>query len=393
MLKCVMINKINNIENQESNHNLSNSNDYDVNSEFVRILDALKKYGPRNLSLIAMLTGLPKETVRYKVKKQLKSMGFMIKTVPHYYRMGLERFFGIVSFTRNGNKYAQEILDWLGVNSYLSYYGKIAFSNKYIVMLSPPTKWSSELIDMFEELATRDIIAEYDFKEIVEVGYPHVSYRLFDFKKCEWKLDGDFEYNADVISLQRISQKEAANYVVDSLDLAIIAELHIDAFKPLTEVATQYGKDPRLLRYHFQEHIVRKGLIAGYLLTWYPKGERSLDIARWWVSFGPRSEKELSKLRKMVSSSPFCKSYQVASDGSFISYMIAEKQLIGAINNLSKKLEEEGIFGEPVLEQDGANFTITKELFTNATGWLRPPKIPLINIIKDEVKHKHLNLF
>lgn len=384
-----MINKINNIDEESSSQDkISTENHVGEDSEFVRILDALKKYGPRNLSLIAMLTGLPKETVRYKVKKQLKEMGFTIKTIPHYFKMGLTRFFGIVSFTKNGSKYAQEILDWLGVNSYLSYYGKIAFSNKYIVMLSPPTRWDSEFINMFEELATKDIIADYDFKEVVEVGYPHVSYRLFDFKKCEWRLDSDIEYNADIIALQRISQQEAANYVVDTLDLAIISELHIDAFKPLTDIAAQYGKDPRLLRYHFQEHIVRKGLLAGYLLTWYPNGERSFDIARWWVSFGPRSERELSKLRNMVSSSPFCKSYQIANDGSFIAYMIAEKQLIGAINNLSKKLEEEGIFGEPVLEQDGTNFTITKELFTNATGWLKPPRIPIVNIISSLAKHR-----
>jgi len=383
-----MINKINNqSEQQYIDERTPSPSTEDKDSEFVRILDALKKYGPRNLSLIAMLTGLPKETVRYKVKKQLKEMGFTIKTIPHYYRMGLSRFFGTVSFTKNGARFAQDILDWIGINSYLSYYGKIAFSNKYLVMLSPPTKWASEFIDMFEELATRDIIAEYEFKEIVEVGYPHVSYRLFDFKKCEWRLDTNLDHDTDTITLQRISQCEAANYVVDSLDLAIIAELHVDAFKPLTDVAAQHGRDPRLLRYHFQEHIVRKGLIAGYLLTWYPKGERSLDIARWWIGFGPRSEKELTKLRKVVSSSPFCKFYQVADDGSFIAYMIADKQLMGAINNLSKKLEEEGIFGEPILEQDGTNFTITRELFTNATGWLKPPNIPLLNIINNIAKH------
>jgi len=378
-----MINMINNktdLQSIDDKPSLTFKNEND--SEFVKILDALKKYGPRNLSLISMLTGLPKETVRYKVKKQLKDMGFVIKTIPHYYRMGLSSFFGIMSFTKNGIRYAQNILDWLGVNSYLSYYGKIAFSNKFMVMLSPPTKWANEFIDdLFNELAARDIIAEYDFKEIVEIGYPHVSYRLFDFKKCEWKLDGNLDYDADTIILQRLSQHEAANYVVDSLDLAIIEELHADAFKPLTDVASRYGRDPRLLRYHFQEHIVRKGLIAGYLLAWYPKGEESIDIARWWISFGPRSEKELNKLRKMVSSSPFCKFYQVADDGSFMAYMIVDRQLMSAINTLSKKLEGEGIFGEPVLEQEGSKFTITKELFTNAAGWLKPPKIPINNII------------
>lgn len=382
-----MINKINNQSEQRLiDERTSSPSMEDKDSEFVRILDALKKYGPRNLSLIAMLTGLPKETVRYKVKKQLKEMGFTIKTIPHYYRMGLSTFFGTISFTRNGAKFAQDILDWIGLNSYLSYYGKIAFSNKYLVMLSPPTKWASEFIDMFEELAMRDIIAEYEFKEAVEVGYPHVSYRLFDFKKREWRLDNNLDHDADTITLQRISQHEAANYVVDSLDLAIIAELRIDAFKPLTDIAAQYGRDPRLLRYHFQEHIVRKGLIAGYLLAWYPKGDRSPDIARWWISFGPRSEKELSKLRKMVSSSPFCKFYQVAEDGSFIAYMIVDRQFMGAINNLSKKLEEDGIFGDPVLEEDGKSFAITKELFTNAAGWLKPPNIPIINIINNYTK-------
>ncbi len=375
-----MINEINKKLNTINNDHVETNESLRNDSEFVKILDSLKKYGPRNLSLIAMMTGIPKETVRYKVKKQLKSMGFIIKTIPHYYRMGLTRFFGTVSFTKNGSRFAQEILSWLGLNSYLSYYGKIAFSNKYVVILSPPARWVTEFFEMFEELALKDIIADYDFKEVIEVGYPHVSYQFFDFKKGRWMLDGNFESNPDIITLQRISQQEAANYVVDMLDLAIISELRIDAFKPLTEVAAQYGKDPRLLRYHFQEHIVRKGLIAGYLLTWYPEGERSPDIARWWVGFGPRSERELNKLTRMVSSSPFCKHYMISDDGSFIAYMIADKHLMDAINILSKKLENEGIFGEPVLEQDGEAFTVTKELFTNVGGWLKPPSIPIITL-------------
>src|SRR5579875_2097608 len=52
------------------------------------IVKAVIQYGPRNLSKIAKEIKVPVETVRYKLKRQLSSLGFRVIAEPDYYKMG-----------------------------------------------------------------------------------------------------------------------------------------------------------------------------------------------------------------------------------------------------------------------------------------------------------------
>ncbi len=343
------------------------------NDEFIELLDALKRYGPRNLSLISMLTGIPRETVRYKVKKQLKNLGFEIQMVPNFYRMGLTRLCARLSFTKNGLKIARHILDELGRNSYLSYYGKIAFSNDYLVLINPPSKWASVFGELFNNLQDEGVVESFEMSEIKEVGYPHVSYRLFDFEKGTWKIgeEGEPAYEG-VVSMQKASSEEAANYLLDSTDLAIITELLGDAFRPLTKISPSIDRDPRLLRYHFQEHIVRKGLIAGYVLNRFPSGNDAPNLSRIWVKIDALPTSKLCDFSKAVASSPFCKFYQVLEDNTLLTYLLIDQQFSSAIRHLSNIFTEYGVRGESFIIEDSTSFTLTKELFKDGYGWLKP---------------------
>ena len=343
------------------------------NSELVELLDALKRFGPRNLSLISMLTGIPRETVRYKVKKQLKNLGFAIQMIPNFYRMGLTRLCARLSFTKEGLKIARSMLDELGRNSYLSYYGKIAFSNDYLVLINPPSRWAAMFGEFFNNLQDEGIIEGVEMSEIKEVGYPHVSYRLFDFENCTWMLEDGVRHNCEgVITIQKASSEEAANYLIDSTDLAIITELYGDAFAPLTRASSNIGRDPRLLRYHFQEHIVRKGLIAGYVLHWFPNGVDASNLSRIWIRIDTLPSSRLNEFARAVASSPFCKFYQILNDNTLLIYLLIDRQFSFAVRHLSNIFTEYGVSGESFIVEDAFSFTLTKEMFKDGYGWLKP---------------------
>ncbi|MCS7145067.1 MAG: hypothetical protein RMJ28_07445 [Nitrososphaerota archaeon] len=350
--------------------NLKGSNH---NSEFIELLDALKRYGPRNLSLISMLTGIPRETVRYKVKKQLRNLGFKIQMIPNFYKMGLTRLYAKLSFSRSGIKIAQKILKELGLNSYLSYYSKIAFSNDYLVLINPPSKWANTFNKLFDELQSEGIVESFSVKEVKEVGYPHVTYRLFDFEKGSWNLSEDEAPNGEgVVVMQKASVDETANYLIDSTDLLILTELEGDAFKPLTKVSSSVSRDSRLLRYHFQEHIVRKGLIAGYVLSWFPRGDDAPNLSRMWIKTNPLPSHKLGELSKAIASSPFCKFYQTLEDNTLLTYLLIDRQFSPAVRHLSDLFTEYDAIGESLIVEDSLLFSITKEMFKDGYGWLRP---------------------
>jgi len=343
------------------------------NDEFIELLDALKRYGPRNLSLISLLTGIPRETVRYKVKKQLRELGFTIQMVPNVYRMGLTRLYARLTFSSAGLKIANELLYQLGLNSYLSYYGKIAFSNEYLVLINPPDRWAGMFSEYLSMLEDKEVIKEYEVQEISEVGYPHVTYRLFDFESGGWRISELREYHDEgVVVTQKASKEESANYLVDRLDLAVIEQLQADAFSPLTRVSSMVGRGPRLVRYHFQEHIVRKGLIAGYVLNWFPLGDDAPDILRLFIKTEPLSSRGISEATKAAISSPFCKFYTLLQDNSVMIYLLLDRQMAPAINQLSTQFKDHGIEGDVIMLDNMAAFSLPKEMFRDGYGWLKP---------------------
>ncbi|MEM0382659.1 MAG: hypothetical protein QW580_08410, partial [Nitrososphaerota archaeon] len=332
-----------------------------------------------NLSLISMLTGIPRETVRYKVKKQLKNLGFTIQMIPNVYRMGLTRLCARLTFTKDGLKIARNILEELGRNSYLSYYGKIAFSNDYLVLINPPLRWAGTFSDLFNNLQDEGIVERFEISEIKEVGYPHVSYRLFDFEKGTWKIGEEDDATSEgIVTIQKASSEETTNYLVDSMDLAIITELLGDAFKPLTRVSPMIGHDPRLLRYHFQEHVVRKGLIAGYVLNWLPSGYHDPNLSRVWIRTNPIPTHKLNEFTMAVASSPFCKFYQVVEDNTLLMYLLIDRQFSLAIQHLSNLFRVYGLTGNSFIVEHVASFTLTTEMFRDGYGWIKP-KTELIN--------------
>jgi len=342
------------------------------NGEFIKLLDALKAYGPRNLSLISILTGIPRETVRYKVKKQLRDFGFTVQMMPNFYKLGLTRLYAKISFTRHGMKIAQKLLHELGIGSYLSYYCKVAFKNDYIAIINPPSKWANKFSEFFERLASEGIAKDYEVQEIKEVGYPHVSYRLFNFEKGTWSLNEEESRTSEGVVLQRASRDEATNYLMDSSDLAIITELQADAFKPLTKISEIVNRDPRLLRYHFQEHVVRKGLIAGYVLSWFPRGVDAPHLSRIWLKTDPLTTQKAIEFSRITSTSPFCKFYQILEDGTGMVYMLIDRQFTSAVRHLSKLLMEHDIGCESMIVDDATAFSLTMEMYKEGYGWLKP---------------------
>ncbi len=341
-------------------------------SQFIRLLDALKRYGPRNLSLLSMVTGIPRETVRYKIKKQLRELGFRINMIPNIYKMGLTRQLARIRFTDGGLRTAKRLLQELGKESYLTYYCKVAFKNEYLAILTPPQRYVKLFAEYFEDLASAGIISDFEIRGVTEVGYPHVSYRLFDFEKGVWRIsDEDYEYGAENVVVQRASADEQTNYLIDSLDLSIITELLNDAFTPMTRISSTEGRDPRLLRYHFQEHIVRKGLIAGYVIGWYPAGVTDPSIAKMWLEIRCGTRKVVEELCRKFISTPYCKFYQVLDDDTFVIFLEIYKQFRTVVKYMSDKLSKSSIEGEVYIIEDADAFALTRELFRDGYGWIK----------------------
>src|SRR3989442_16032044 len=78
-----------------------------------KIIKAIQKVGPKNVSLLSRLTGAQAETIRYKVKKQFGRLGFKIHADVDYKKVGLFLRWGTLQFSHRCAESPPTIFGWL----------------------------------------------------------------------------------------------------------------------------------------------------------------------------------------------------------------------------------------------------------------------------------------
>ncbi len=362
--------------------------DINLQKEIALILDAVKKFGPRNISLIARQTGIPRETVRVRLLNMLPRYGFVIRMLPNYYKLGLARYFGYLRFSRQFADRAKDLLRWLGEKTYLMYWGKVLMRNEFVVIVTPPYRFEKEYLNLFEELADAGVLEDYWFRKVRAYGHPHASYRYFDFEKGRWSdhpvNDGEEEY--DEVLVNEIDEAERAQYIVDSLDLKILQQLQHDALKDITDIAGDLGVHPRVVSYHFNEHVARKGLVAGWMVSYVPTQTLERGAGKFWMLIEPPSSPhELRQLVRDLARPPAsCQSYNVLDDGSVTMHFVPTSDMSAIARYLSGASTLEG---KLVLLSDGSLYLITPELYYG-NAWHMPNADLLIKQRLTESKHQ-----
>ncbi len=344
--------------------------DIDLQREIALILDAVKKFGPRNISLIARQTGIPRETVRVRLLNMLPRYGFVIRMLPNYYKLGLSRYFGYMRFSRQFADRAKELLSWLGEKTYLMYWGKVLMRNEFVVIVTPPYRFEKEYLNVFEKLADAGVLDDYWFRKVRAYGHPHASYRYFDFEKGKWSdhpiNDGEEEF--DEVLVNEIDEAERAQYIVDSLDLKILQQLQFDALKDITDIAGELGVHPRVVSYHLNEHVARKGLVAGWMVSYVPTQTLERGAGKFWMLTEPL--KNLHDLRQLIRDlarpPASCQSYNVLDNGSVAMHFVPTSDL----SSVAQKFGNIGnLEGELIVLSESNAYLISTELL-HGNSWL-----------------------
>lgn len=91
-----------------------------------------------------------------------------------------------------------------------------------------------------------------------------------------------------------------------------------------------------------------------------------------WIKTNPLPSHKLGELSKAIASSPFCKFYQTLEDNTLLTYLLIDRQFSPAVRHLSDLFTEYDAIGESLIVEDSLLFSITKEMFKDGYGWLRP---------------------
>lgn len=237
----------------------------------VNILEGISQLGPRNLLQVAEKIQLPHTTVRFRLTRMLQDSLLFLHLNPDITKMGLKR---AVVFMEAAFGFETSFLDFLEINDFWVFlcpiYGR--FEGCTGIWAVPNDK-TTQFQEFLRHLKDIGVVRKAEALWTTGFHYIPVSSRWFDAKEEAWTFNWDEwvdEVEAAEGELPRILE-EPENWPLDAdyTDLLILKELEIDARQSLPEISQKLGLPLSKIKYHYYEHVTKRGLFGGYNVEIY----------------------------------------------------------------------------------------------------------------------------
>ena len=252
----------------------------------VKIATAMKKYGLRNLQLIADKTKIPRPTVHARVSK-LEREGLLRTWIhPNYAKLGLVRAMVLLT-TRPGRELL--VPEALRIPGYwLRLIRCIGECNGYYSTHAIPSgkRWDFE--QYLEKIVASGIATKCRILWLGEAMSPLPDFSYYDATKKTWTFDWPKwlqELAAKPLHTQRKETQLGGGF--DKKDLIILKELVKDGRTKLTRLAQLLDMTVPAVKYRF-DNLARSGFIREYVIDMLPFAPEISDLYEMVLDFKTR---------------------------------------------------------------------------------------------------------
>jgi DNA-binding Lrp family transcriptional regulator len=288
------------------------------------LVDAIRRYGARNLSRLSRLTGIPQETVNYKLTKQFPKLGLAVQVSVSYEKLGLRRLVCEADINPELNSRAREIFDAMAHHAFLTYQARQLTVPGYshFLMFAVPVSLIAEFRAFMDGLVSKGVLTRYTLSEISWLRHLSLDPRFYDFVNRSWHVNWKWVAETDGVLVEEpltINPQEEPK--TDNVDLFIIKELQANALQKLAIIARKLRVDPKLLRYHFHHHV--EPVIAGYCVSWLGayKGTLKRNLIHMVFIFSGLDEKQLRRARDIFNRVPFTWAEAIGPRGDYYTFL------------------------------------------------------------------------
>jgi DNA-binding Lrp family transcriptional regulator len=262
------------------------------------LIETIKQIGVSNYSLLARMTGINPETVRYKVNKQLSKYGLGVQLNLNHSELGMSAGLMIVD--------ADPSKDWLGEISYLFFEGKVIGSSRYVGLFAVPFRFKKKYSDILSYLKQQKKISDFQVYDAKWMRYPSFRPEFYDFDAKKWNVDWKrVEMTQGESGVTSIDVNREAQ--VDYLDVKILKAMQENPTVSLAKVAAEIDANPRTLRYHHSEHVTKGKFILNSNVRWKrPALEgKPGELMQILTLFKGIGQEGVVKVRKLMNKIPF----------------------------------------------------------------------------------------
>lgn len=341
-----------------------------LDEENIKIINTMKKHGPRNLQQVSRKSGVPYPTVYTRVNR-LASQGLLQTYVyPNFSKIGLARALVLLTPVPGREVLAREALKIPGY--WLSIIHCSGECNGDYSLHGVPADRRQDFEQYLEQLIRSGLVTSYrifwlgEFCSVANLDY-------FDLKKRVWRFSWATWLKQFLDEKKRVKheEKEVRKDSFDKNDLLILKELMKDARKKLSEFARLIGVTLPAAKYRF-DNIVRKGLIQDYIIAVLPYAPEISDLCEVRLDF--KNENLVAGKESLFHSLPFILSFSRIRGANSITARIYLPR--GEMNNLLTLLS--ALVRQNVLDRFSylildpmtmENQTFSYEYYEDETGW------------------------
>ncbi len=284
-----------------------------------KIIGALSRHDPRNLSLIAESVGLPNSTVAFRIKQLTKKMDLEVNARVDFNKLGLMRAIVFAETLPGQWNTLWKALENLGYLTYLTkchgrFYGCYA-------IFAFPAKYKRKLEQYFVEAKNLEVLSRILIFWTTNLSEVHPSFDWYDFEKREWLFRWQ-QWIEEIKSasghlVKSLADPEDYSIMADEKDLLLLRQLEKNGLTTFRELARITGMSPRGVAYRYYKHLIERDLIVDHMTHFYPYPYQICDVCTFVLEFS--DEKNLGKFTNSLGNKPFILSYaKVLGENSLI---------------------------------------------------------------------------
>ncbi|MGD0496245.1 MAG: hypothetical protein ABSB28_09440 [Candidatus Bathyarchaeia archaeon] len=271
----------------------------------VRILEGLAESGPRNMMKLARELDIPRGTIITRINRMSSSFYLTLLTTIYHTNLGLKK---AVVFAKAVAGREDLLFDCLKVNKFYIYLSRcFGLFEGCVGVYVIPVEHTAEFEGFLTEVEKLGITENIKLFWSTCFHTVNRSRKWFDYDEGRWVFPWE-EWLEEVSSSgselpYTLRDPESFPLKADETDLFIIKELEKDATVSLASIARKLGTTLQNIRYHYETHVVRHGLVETYQVAIFTFDRASSDMLFFVFKFS-NSEK-MGKFARSLLDKPF----------------------------------------------------------------------------------------
>jgi DNA-binding Lrp family transcriptional regulator len=277
-----------------------------IDSLDVRILEALGTLGPRNIKKVADTLGMHVETVRRRIKRMSSLFYLRVPVAVYHTYLGLKK---AVVIAQANLGYEDLLFDCLKLNPFYYYLTRCyGMFEGCFAIYTIPIDHCTEFTTFLQEIEKLGVAKKFQVFWSTCFHTINGTPTWFNHNSEAWTFPWD-QWIKDIPNQQislpytLIDPKDFPMKAEDELDLRIIAKLEVDGKNSLTKMGKMLNTTSQNIRYHYQEHILSRGLIEKFQIFIFPF-DRDISLMFWFI-FRFDKEENMARFALSLIDKPF----------------------------------------------------------------------------------------